>query len=740
MPLFEEVKSISTADVFAAFFPGSELRRDGQIHATLCIFHKEKTPSLKIYQNRFKCFGCGTAGSNIDLVLKAKLASSAIEAAKLIARKFGIKFEDKKKKGRGGSRNTGTVEHLTVAKLAEWKKLDEKLLRDAGLRNAPQGVIIPYLTVSGELYSLRYRLNTEKEPRFRWASGSRLCLYGLDRMGSIKKAGWTLLVEGESDSWTCWSYDLPALGIPGKTTWKSEWAADLAGVTVFLWQEPEAEDLTFRLLPDIPDLYIIEAPDGIKDISEAHLQGKDVVALIEQLKKNAIPGEDLFISEREAKLAKLKRKASKVLAVDDPLTLIKEGIRALGYGGNIATPLIVYLAATTRLLKMRRGNMPCHLQLLAVPSAGKSYAIIIVLCLLPPESWHRIDAGSPRVLIYDDANLAHKVLLFDEIDSLPRDEDNPAASALRNLLQEHHLKYAVVVHDPSSKKYVTQQVEKPGPTCLLTTGIKRTESQLDSRLLCIEVPEDVEQITAALTMQAQIEINGVEDPSAELPAFQSYLQALVPWDVVVPFAPQLAARITRVAINSRINRDFARLLSLVKATAIIRHVHRHKDQRGRLVATIDDYRTVYDLVKSHYAAAVSGASEAVRQVVAAVAKLRDSSITDPVTVSLVARNLKICKSSASRRINTALDNGWLIDKSEKTKGKSYNLHVGEALPDDETGLPDPSLLTECSTVPPDSQGDRGDERVYDDNGRLLDGPNPKTGRSGYEPEGWEEIT
>jgi hypothetical protein len=179
-------------------------------------------------------------------------------------------------------------------------------------------------------------------------------------------------------------------------------------------------------------------------------------------------------------------------------------------------------------------------------------------------------------------------------------------------------------------------------------------------------------------MQAKIEIEGVEDPSEELLAFQGYLQALAPWDVIVPFADQLAEGIGKVAINSRINRDFARLLSMVKAVAIIRHRHRAKDKHGRLVATIADYKEVYDLVHPHYAAAVSGASENVRQAVAAVAELRDlvdsqaakgdSSTTAAVTVSLLAKHLKIGKSSASRRVNTALENGWLVDKSEKTKG------------------------------------------------------------------------
>jgi hypothetical protein len=71
--------------------------------------------------------------------------------------------------------------------------------------------------------------------------------------------------------------------------------------------------------------------------------------------------------------------------------------------------------------------MPAHLLILGAPSAGKSYSLKVALELLPEESKHELDAASPRVLIYDDAPLEHKVLIFGEADSLPAGEDNPAA-------------------------------------------------------------------------------------------------------------------------------------------------------------------------------------------------------------------------------------------------------------------------------------------------------------------------
>ena len=50
----------------AARFYGYEPNRAGFI---CCPFHSEKTPSMKLYRRRFKCFGgCGQSGDVIDFV------------------------------------------------------------------------------------------------------------------------------------------------------------------------------------------------------------------------------------------------------------------------------------------------------------------------------------------------------------------------------------------------------------------------------------------------------------------------------------------------------------------------------------------------------------------------------------------------------------------------------------------------------------------------------------------------
>ena len=163
---------------------------------------------------------------------------------------------------------------------------------------------------------------------------------------------------------------------------------------------------------------------------------------------------------------------------------------------------------TSRLLEMRTGAMPVHLLLTGPSSGGKSYTLGVVKALMPAESYHVIDAGSPRVLIYDESSLEHKALIFGEADSLPAGEDNPAASAIRNLLQDHQLHYEVAIRNRETGEYEVKQVRKPGPTVLITTSTRPLGDQLMTRFFTLEIGDSREQISAALETQAGLEIKG----------------------------------------------------------------------------------------------------------------------------------------------------------------------------------------------------------------------------------------
>lgn len=375
------------------------------------------------------------------------------------------------------------------------------------------------------------------------------------------------------------------------------------------------------------------APPDTKDLSEAHVRGDDVAALGDRLRDEATPVRELLeLRARERQLA-AHQAAEPVLIHADPLELVEAEIRAQGYGGDIRAPMLGYLAATTRLLAWRRGAMPGHTLFIGPSSGGKNAAMAAALRLLPDEAAHWIDAGSPRVLIYDDAALEHRVVVFSEADSLPAGEDNPAASAIRNLLQDGHLHYQVTVRDPQTGKFTVHKVDKPGPTVLMTTSTRPLGHQLMTRLFKVEIPDEPAQLRAALAAQAALELREPPPPDEALVAFQRYLGALAPIDVVVPFADALQVCLGNQPAGPRILRDFPRVLSLIKAAAVLRIVHRQQDANGRLVAVVNGYRVVYRLVADTYEAS-TGASKRIRDAVTAVGELAAAKGPDAtVTVS-----------------------------------------------------------------------------------------------------------
>jgi hypothetical protein len=67
------------------------LQKRGRDHTGLCPFHKEKTPSFTVSEEKgfFHCFGCGAHGDVIGLVMRLK-AVDFHEAAKMLAEESGV--------------------------------------------------------------------------------------------------------------------------------------------------------------------------------------------------------------------------------------------------------------------------------------------------------------------------------------------------------------------------------------------------------------------------------------------------------------------------------------------------------------------------------------------------------------------------------------------------------------------------------------------------------------------------
>jgi DNA primase len=85
MDLFTQIKmGVSVKE--AAEYYGLEVNRGSMV---CCPFHNDRTPSMKLNEEYFYCFGCGVSGDVIDLA--ARLFSlTSLQAAKKLADDFGI--------------------------------------------------------------------------------------------------------------------------------------------------------------------------------------------------------------------------------------------------------------------------------------------------------------------------------------------------------------------------------------------------------------------------------------------------------------------------------------------------------------------------------------------------------------------------------------------------------------------------------------------------------------------------
>ena len=85
MDLFTQIKMAVSVKEAAEYY-GLEVNRGNMV---CCPFHNDCTPSMKLNEDYFYCFGCGASGDVIDLVARLFNLSS-YDAAKKLAYDFGI--------------------------------------------------------------------------------------------------------------------------------------------------------------------------------------------------------------------------------------------------------------------------------------------------------------------------------------------------------------------------------------------------------------------------------------------------------------------------------------------------------------------------------------------------------------------------------------------------------------------------------------------------------------------------
>jgi hypothetical protein len=606
----------------------------------------------------------------------------------------------------------------TLTEYAAAKKLDVDFLRSVGLSeitylNAP-AVHIPYFGIDGEEIAVRFRTAISKgdgstDDRFRWRKGSKPCLYGIDRLGDAREAGYVLVVEGESCAQTAWAAGLPAVGLPGANQWREERdAAHLEGIEViYVVLEPDHGGeavlawLSRSAIRDRARLVSLPA----KDLSDLYLDDPRVFQeRLGSALAEATPWAEYERAQRSAEKERAWEGCKELATSPAILDRLVAELRRDGLAGEDRIAKLIYLATTSRLLERIASAA------LKGPSAGgKSHIVGTVLRFLPDDAAYVLSAMSERALAYSDEPLSHRMLVIYEAAGL---QGEFASYLVRSLLSEGKVRYETV--EKTSEGLRAKLIEREGPTGLIvTTTAARLHPENETRLLSLTVSDTAEQTKAVLRALA----TGPVQPPDRDPwhALQRWL-AGGETRVVIPFAGGLAD-LTR-PVGVRLRRDFQTILTLIQAHALLHRASRPRDSQSRIVATLEDYAVIRDLVHDLVAEGVEATvPPTVRETIEAV----QGDTPDGVSVAEIATALKLDKSAASRRVRVAIDHGYLVNH-ETQKGKPSRIARGNPLPDDLEILPTVEALQRCSrdegesTPSPLSVNPRS-QRASDDGGR-----------------------
>jgi KaiC/GvpD/RAD55 family RecA-like ATPase len=240
-----------------ALLKRSGTKKTGKTIAFKCPRHSDGTASAWLGDHQWGCSACGFT-----------------EHFDTLAGELGVTLPETTQRG------------LTLNEYADRKGLSLKVLAAAGVeqRIGKYGdaiVAIPYRDAQGAV--IRTKMRTQKGT-FWDRDGEGAPLYGQDVLAQAPITSPVIIVEGESDCHAAWQHAICAVGLPGASQWRSEYAPLLQGRDVYVWQEPDEGGATLvsAIAKDLPKAKVIREVthqgDPVKDLCDLHQRVPDLIA------------------------------------------------------------------------------------------------------------------------------------------------------------------------------------------------------------------------------------------------------------------------------------------------------------------------------------------------------------------------------------------------------------------------------------------------------------------------------
>jgi hypothetical protein len=534
--------------------------------------------------------------------------------------------------------------------------------------------------------AVKFRVSLHGEDSFFWRKGSKPILYGLWRWRAWVEREYVVLVGTESDCHILWYQQFPAVGLPGASNWR--------------------EDRDAVHFDKIPDIYVIRTPDTITkavytwlagsrirnrarlvtlgefdDLSHMYMDNpKRFSERFQAALDAAVPWVEVEAADAEERQRSAWLQCAALAHEPRILDRFTEILPRAGVVGERHAAQLLFLVISSRLLAH-----PVSAVVKGPSATGKSFVAERILTFFPASAYYALSSLSDRALAYSREPVSHRVLVIYEDDGLASEF---VAYLMRSLLSEGRIRYETLENTRDGIK--TRLIEREGPTSILTTTTAiHVHPENETRVLSIGMTDTPDQTREVLRRLAK---DDESEPLDVAPwhALQEWL-AGGPTNITIPFAEFLAELVPPVAL--RLRRDFAMVLTLIRTHALLHRANRDVDERGRVVATLDDYSVVRDLVADLVSDGVEATvSSTVRETVNAV----ESRIIEgqaEVQITGLASFLGLDKATTLRRVRRAINLGYLRNL-ETGRGRPARLTLGEPMPDDAPILPTVEALEE----------------------------------------------
>jgi len=364
------------------------------------------------------------------------------------------------------------------------------------------------------------------------------------------------------------------------------------------------------------------------------------------------------------------------------------------------------LIAVKLSITSRKFDESVSLVVLGTSAIGKSAMTKTVLKTTPESEREDFTSVSEQYFLYRKEPLAHRIITFYE--SIGQGNDY-VSYVLRTALSEQALKLGTVGKNKSGELVpLSITKDSKGMVLITTCANGKIDYELDTRVLKIEIAHDKALQRDYYQHEGKL-ARGEEYEKSCIP-FRIWQLADIlvePAQVIIPFANKIADLFS--VDNERFNRDFKKILILIKSSALLFQYQRTRDDNDRIIATMEDYELVYSF-RELISQSISVVSEVVTNFLNTCQNLQETE--DSVTRAAVMKELQLSEKTIRRYINESVANELLETTG---RGITQKLKV-ISIPDAISPMPSPDEIFSDEDFSPlpivdDVQLSKADERL-----------------------------